>query len=344
MLLSIVVVLLVLCSIAECQLPQRAFPPYEHEFPCFPSEKSTFNDAGDDLKGLVLIMVPKTGSSTLSGINLRMAHHHTNIENDICSSVHFHRRAQTLQVTKRNKKNTFLWTFLREPVSHTTSFFFWHWRLKKGEPTLDNFKNYVEFLFRDFDHFPQIGFVSPKPLGMEDMSKADPKIIQEILDEYDFIGINERYDESLVALRLILNLNPGDILYLSSKVSGGYDSGARGGCHKIPEKIEWPGFKEFVSSPYWKRRYRLPKSLYYAANRSLDLTIDRLGRDRFNKALAEHKQLMALINEKCADNTIFPCSDGVLQMEKASLNCYKSDFGCGYPCIDEVMKEVEKQS
>ena len=97
---------------------------------------------------------------------------------------------------------------------------------------------------------------------------------------------------------MILNLNPGDILYLSSKVAGAYDAGATGGCHKIPEKIEWPGLKEFVSSPYWKRRYKLPNALYAAANRSLDLTIEKLGRERFNKALEEHKRLKSLINEK----------------------------------------------
>ena len=40
-----------------------------------------------------------------------------------------------------------------------------------------------------------------------------------------------RYDESLEVLRLLLGLNAGAILYISSKVTGGYDAGSLGGCH-----------------------------------------------------------------------------------------------------------------
>ena len=81
-----------------------------------------------------------------------------------------------MNVRNRNKKQTFLWTFLREPVSQTTSFFFWHWRLKKETPTLEHYKSYVEYLFRDFEYYPQIGFVSPREVAFEDMSKDDPLI------------------------------------------------------------------------------------------------------------------------------------------------------------------------
>ena len=52
--------------------------------------------------------------------------------------------------------------------------------------------------------------------------------IDKILDNYDFIGVTDRFDESLVVLQLLLGLETSDILYLSSKKSGNYDDGFNG--------------------------------------------------------------------------------------------------------------------
>jgi hypothetical protein len=46
-----------------------------------------------------------------------------------------------------------------------------------------------------------------------------PAIINQILSDYDFIGITERMAESAVALMMLLGVNMGDILYLSAKGS-----------------------------------------------------------------------------------------------------------------------------
>merc|ERR1711862_940496 len=77
-------------------------------------------------------------------------------------------------------------------------------------------------------------------------------LFQEILNEYDFFGIVERFDESLVALRLLLGLDAGDIIYLSAKKSGEeYKYNRKGRCIKMPSKTVWPGQEKYFSSSSW---------------------------------------------------------------------------------------------
>jgi len=344
--LILFIIILGTCNVINSQLPARIFQPYKYPFPCFTNENDTWwIEKGKNLKGFVFIKVPKTGSSTLSGITLRIANKHKlpHFKNNTrCSVVYNHHTATEIEVKDRVREKTFLWTFIREPSSQIQSFFFWQWRLKDISPTFDLFKKFVEYTFRGFDSFPQIGYVSHKKLYLKDMARNNATLVQEILDQYDFIGINERFDESLVVLRLLLGLNAGDILYVSSKRNGGYDGGAMGGCKKIPKRVKWPEMEDYVSSYYWKRRYTFSNALYAAANRSLDLTIEKIGRAKFDKALSEHKRLMALVDEKCASTAVFPCSsDGEPQLEASIKNCYKFDYGCGYPCIDTIMKNLK---
>ena len=65
-------------------------------------------------------------------------------------------------------------------------------------------------MYRSDVDIPQIHYLIPEI--KEDNENED--IIQNMLDSYDFIGLTERLDESLVALRFILNLNADDILYV----------------------------------------------------------------------------------------------------------------------------------
>ncbi len=51
------------------------------------------------------------------------------------------------------------------------------------------------------------------------------KSVGDILKDYDFIGITERMDETLVVLSLLLDLPLSDVLYLKAKGSGGFDDG-----------------------------------------------------------------------------------------------------------------------
>jgi len=82
--------------------------------------------------------------------------------------------------------------------------------------------------------------------------------------------------------------------------------------------------------------------LYKAVNETLDRTIQTvIGQSKFDEALSEHRYLQSLIHKVCAPTVKFPCSkEGVLQKDLSKKNCYEGDLGCGYPCIDELYKNI----
>ena len=165
------------------------------------------------------------------------------------------------------------------------------------------------------------------------------------MDEYDFIGLVERFDESLVLLRLLLGLDAGDILYLPSKFSGAYTGAKKkGGCMKIPDKIDFPEMKPYLDSPAWKHKNAFTNEIHAAINRSLDLTIDHVGRQKFEEALSEHRHLLELSKKLCGDKAFFPCSrEGVIQLEESKKSCYLKDHGCGYACLDDLYQNYTTQ-
>ena len=162
-----------------------------------------------------------------------------------------------------------------------------------------------------------------------------------IMDGYDFIGITERLDESLVVLQMILGLDVGDILYLSAKQSGGYALVSNKGtprCIATEHKKREPYMLEFFESPEWKKHIEDDAKLHQAVNESLDLTIERLGRSEFETKLQTFQEALSLAQERCEEKTIFPCSTDGEYIEKN--DCYKLDMGCGYPCLDKVASEL----
>jgi len=329
------------------QIPHKIFKKWGKTIPCFPPiPEDLYGKAYKEKKsklhgGLMYIKVPKTGSSTLAGINLRIAHRHLpqNSKLKRCRATYRHVKASKMKELLLPKNTTFMWTFIRNPASQFVSEYF-HFKVgrKHVRPTLESFKHTNKNY--DLKHPPQINFISHRlPLRTEDLINNYTKknLVQEIMNEYDFIGVTERLDESLVALRLILGLDAGDILYVSSKVSGGYDDGANGKCTKIPKAILSQKMKKYLSSKEFNELTSVPKLLHQAANKSLDLTIQNtIGQDVFDKALEEHKYLMSLVNQICASKAIFPCSKEGKYQGLSRKNCYSSDNGCGYPCLDKI--------
>jgi len=75
------------------------------------------------------------------------------------------------------------------------------------------------------------------------------RIVEDILDGYDFIAVTERMDESLVALQMLLNLTTKDILYTHSRGSGTFSNGPPGTpCIFIPHSFLTPGIKSYFQS------------------------------------------------------------------------------------------------
>ena len=151
-----------------------------------------------------------------------------------------------------------------------------------------------------------------------------------------------------MVLRLLLGLNAGDILYITSKASGGYDDGAYNKtCYKIQPSVTTPEMKQYLSSEEWYQRNEIAFMLHKAANVSLDLTIQSIGHGTFHKALEEHRYLMELVNSRCAPRAVFPCTKNGTRLRGNGKNatikdCYWGDSGCGYRCLDELYLNFTK--
>lgn len=328
----------------------RPFEPWPHpSLPCFqPDENWDKVSETPAHRGFLFVKPYKTGSSTTSGINLRIARNvaarqQGKINYDICKARFDHgpwMYPGRLLFKNRNRAQSFLWTVIREPTRRAISQFF-HMRVSR---------NKVEPRDAEFKHF----LMNQTKLYMTDYyihtlhtqtkfsrHREDPvAAANAILEEYDFIGITERMDESAVLVMMLLDLPMSDILYLSAKSKGGYDDG--GGpshaCTYIWPSFVSPKMQEFFDTDgEWRSMLRYDLALYQAANASMDLTIERLGRARFERVLARFRSAQALAKARCLPRTIFPC-DSAGEFHKKT-DCIWNDSGCGVKCLDEIAEE-----
>jgi len=317
----------------------RAFPIWPHEFPCYRPDVQWFTTEvvrSPASKGFLFVKEMKTGSSTVTGITLRIAQRiakRTGKKFKICKCRFDHSMAGDLKYYKRDRKKSFLWTVIREPNKRATSQFF-HFEVsrEKAEPSDRNFQKYLSHpLFSDY-------YLRSLVTGGYDPLNGNPiPAANRVIKDYDFIGITERMDESLVVLAMILDLELTDILYLSAKGSGGFDDGRyKGTCVYIVPAYVSPTMKTFFSEDEtWKNRTTGDHHLYEAAKRSLDMTIDALGRDEVMEKLAQFKSLRKLVESECKDKVIYPCNAGGRRRQKAE-GCLWNDSGCGNQCLNNA--------
>ena len=132
---------------------------------------------------------------------------------------------------------------------------------------------------------------------------------------------------------------------LPSKRHGGYDAGpVKYGCVKIQSPtVPSPTVQDYLTNEF--PIYNYDYLLHAVANKSLDRTIDVLGRDLVETQVREFNRLQALAEDYCQTEAIFPCSsEGTSQKEAAAKSCYRRDNGCGYQCVNRVLlQEDQKQ-
>jgi hypothetical protein len=172
--------------------------------------------------------------------------------------------------------------------------------------------------------------------------KSDPTtVINEILSDYDFIGVTERMEESTVALAMLLGAPLADVLYLNAKQNGGYDDL----CKYIAPSFSSPGMEAFLKkNPFYKHRMQWEHVLHQVVNRSLDLTIDlTLGRDKFNAQLARFQHAQSVAQTRCQHlNGGLSCSvNGKWSKDEAGSDCLFMDSGCGYHCLNQVADDLD---
>jgi len=342
----------------------------------------------DPVQGIFYNKVPKAASSTLAGINQRIAIHvgrrlygssgrnattttGTRVTvaaaaaaaaNTVCTHREHHLVGAGRFYGNRLRQQSFLWGSIRDPADRALSRVYFHQISQGGFPDDDD--TILAALKQSYN--PQSGTVSKGKGGFQlayltlDPPLPDwfawhrknqtvvkhPTVLHELVwnvtHQYDFIAVTERMEESVVALQLVLGLRMGDVLSASSaKVGGGYYYQAKKNrCVPIQKTQRSPAVQTYLQSDKWYAVNYGDYILYAAANQSLDLTIDRLGRDRFNHALRQYRNAQRIVAEECEAETFPPCSaNGTVQVHLAVSNCYARDAGCGYPCIGRIVRE-----
>jgi hypothetical protein len=148
-------------------------------------------------------------------------------------------------------------------------------------------------------------------------------------------------DESAVVLMMLWGLSMSDILYLRAKSNGGYDGGAGLHCTYITPSFISPGMEQYFQSWEWYNIIKFDLALYEAVNKSLDITIDHLGRNVFNENLRKFQYANRIAEERCRNITIFPCDSNGNYHRPNETDCLWSDSGCGTTCLDDVATELK---
>merc|ERR1712174_110009 len=123
------------------------------------------------------------------------------------------------------------------------------------------------------------------------------EIVQDVLNQYNFIGIYERLHESIVVLSMLIGANLHDVLinYRPLRIArcGSLEEPHIARCGSL-EEPQWltQNMKTHIESEQWKNKQKGDFLLYEAVNKKLDLTIENLGRDKVAKELEKYEKLM----------------------------------------------------
>lgn len=317
-------------------------------------------------EGYLFVKEMKTGSSTVGGVVLRIARNVARRKEQpfMCVNRIDHTAARDMEYINRDKARSFLFTVLRNPQKRVTSqFFHFFVSREKIEPTDANFEAFLKRMpyMRDYylkdlalidsDNAKLRKFIKHyDPLEISDnmLQSLRLKLANSIMRGYDFIAITERMDESLVVLKMILRLKISDILYIKAKSSGGFDDGAfNGTCTFIVPSFVSPGMKNFFKTDEYLNRTEGDWMLYRAASKSLDMTIDRLGREQVEQHVLEFRAAQKMANDRCSLGIRYPCTQGGVRAPYNTHNapeahdCLWLDSACGYECLDRISPEVE---
>ncbi|KAL4521364.1 hypothetical protein Ndes2437B_g08044 [Nannochloris sp. 'desiccata'] len=238
-------------------------------------------------------------------------------------------------------RNPLLFTSVRDPVSRVISHFFFVYREggAKGAPDLLTMTNKA--------------LSNNQPIPQEVLDKMKEYVIQEenlmfkdiadkpkeatpfdALQPYDFIFVQERFDEAVVAFALEYGLTFRDIAYTSAKNQTG----------RYPTKDSIPAeMIEFI-----EETNALDQEVYRLAEASLDSritaireahSIDPESKPDFDAVLEKFRRLQAHVVEECSDHMRWYKDQGF-----HDGYFYNNDGGAvgeGFRCVDYVARRFE---
>ena len=232
----------------------------------------------------------------------------------------------------RAPRPTFLWAMARNPQARALSYFM-HKELPKLHAGMQ--KAGMQNKSSDFldDNAIRVALTSPElhnGMVTRCSGAAHPgqASADAVMSAMDFVGVTERFEESMLVLKHKLNLSLADVLFMRVKVSA---EGRRDNTGKVPVPNKplrlWSDrVKAVLGGQAFAHRSSEDFKLWRSANTSLNQAIDAIGARVFSSELAKYRNHLAQVSIKCSP----PPSVSFEQ-----LCCLYRDAGCGYLCIEE---------
>lgn len=331
------------CLSQLAQYYSRVWPRKPAALWCGPSDNQTHavSRVPQDHNGiLVNIKVPKSASSTITGVILRLHSAGCNVRwqhqkaNEYGSSLFANGTAA--EQSRRNK------TFVVAPIRladrrSLSSVYYYHVTLsgRTRTPQEDDFV--IRSIEKEMPNYIT-DYLSPKQLAVKNQSgEILERHVEEIVRSFDFLFVAERVHESLVAWSYLTSLPLQHFLHVTAKASGSWYHQSKKGCLKLVKPIVTDGMKAYFESATFRANQVADRLLYKVANTSLTRTIQTI--PDFETRLDTFGRMWAHVQSACANISVDPCDmDGNAQLNVSAKECYIRDFGCGYRCIDGTLE------
>jgi hypothetical protein len=285
-------------------------------------------------QNMVYIKVAKTGSSTAGGVNRRIAFHH-NLSGVFTDRLWItdngdgepgawsdHGRMRlpetesniTLERLEALEMPFFLWSVIREPSKRAMSGLYWGAALESLETT----QGKIETLKMSPDF--QFNYLKP----------GEYSSVESVFNFYNFIGVTDRYDESLVALSQVLQAPLTDMLYITAKNTSagmGHRDG-RDAIEQPPLEEEPEELQDYLRGDFKKENY-LDYKLFDNANSNLDRLISA---NKLEGLIGDFSRILAHVQSECTPEGTETNYLGDL------TECYSWDAGCAYECVDRQVE------
>jgi hypothetical protein len=294
-----------------------------------------------EANNLVYIKVPKTGSSTAGGVNRRIAAHHNLsgvftdfvwiAENGEPGAWSDHGRMSqpesnhstsgqpnqiTLERLEALEMPYLIWSIIRDPSKRALSIVYWGATLRGNATLTTKYK------------LKQLELI--KNQQFEYLQPEKSSTLDETIKFYNFLGLTDRYDESLVALAMTMKVPLTDVLYVTAKNTSAGARNIQGNTPIVQPPLEEEDQEvlDYLEGDF-KKNNEIDYELFERINKTLDSLI---AANKLEDAIAEFTTTLSGVQKICTPDYADAAYMGDL------TNCYSRDQGCAYECIDEQSK------
>ena len=241
-----------------------------------------------------------------------------------------------MNLRNRNEMKSFMFSFVRHPKDYILKSYFYYKVSKEGErATAEGIEEYCDDIGNKQSSFLMSlkNENAYRRKGLESPSA----IAKAIVAEYDFIGLVDKPDESLVLMQLLLGLKTEEILYNPSPNAGTISlwKDNRNVCEEVKKEYEPMGLKAkgFFDSEDFYKTNGVDIEIYQEVQRVHEATIDAIGREKFDQALRRYKDEMKIVEEQCLPTVQYKCNEAGKRWK--DLNSCDKD-GCEAKCLSSL--------